>query len=304
MFNLNFKLNYVLLKNVLLKKNYNKLISCFEIVFILCFFIFLNSCNNINNNLLKESSSLLFKIDWNNSKNNRLIPEQTDYIIVSLYSLELENYKKTIQIQKNDNTEKVISLFPGNYNIVIFATSKELNNDKIYYKIITTYSTSFEIAPDENKIIDSNLEQFNIVAQVSNLLDFKIGDTFYFYLTIPDLKNYIDIYSFYYILDFNKNGGTDSGLIKKIRVTKGNIEMQNSNDGTLFKITCLTSIEDFLDTEAKLGYKVEFRMDKDYFADEFFDENNIYKIYYYFENYDFTTIQDHQDSGNLSININ
>ena len=75
-------------------------------------------------------------------------------------------------------------------------------------------------------------------------------------IDISNLLDFIDIYSFYYILDFNESGQDDSDLIKSVRVTKDYIERESD---THFKITCNTSIDDFLDTECLLKFKVEFR---------------------------------------------
>ena len=275
-----------------------KYLKSFLLILLVSFFIPF-SCTNVNEVLLTENATIYFNIDWG-AILKKTIPDNTSGIIISLKSHELKEYKKSFYIVKGENFEEEINVYPGEYDLVIFCVEKEIVDDKTYFKILTVYGTSFSINPEENKEVSAILEYFEIASTLSDVSNFSIGDTFYIDIDISNLLDFIDIYSFYYILDFNESGQDDSDLIKSVRVTKDYIERESD---THFKITCNTSIDDFLDTECLLKFKVEFRLDDDCFENNFFEENGIYKIYYYIENVDLGQLIDHTPSGSVGFII-
>jgi len=247
------------------------------------------SCTNSYEVICMPNSS--FIISFSKDENINLVNQSNfAYIIFTIVDKEekpIFSYIWDLNFENESVFNYKYDLKPGEYNLyAIISTNRVLNSNNLYEFVINGFCFEKKIIkPYEN--ININL-YFNGITLRKIIFDYKSKSGYEFEFNFKDIfKDYAFIfdklfyfYSLYIYFDLNNDMKYDSKKDKSFRITKGYISVVDLNILT-YKAPLIYNdtnnhIGDTINIFMRTGIKIKTSL----FIKNFFDNNNIYKIYF------------------------
>lgn len=179
---------------------------------------------NSQDNISLKKGTISLKIIWPAKKISRLIPVNTEIIVLSFIHTDFETECKDLLANTGESNYS-LDLYPGQYEVHSIALAN-YHADDPYRMYVNGFSPlqNFDINSNQTTNLEITIQPVSISVSTSDLSNYMNGDEINLYYTVTDGK---DIFSYYYISWKMDNGTTN-------RLSTGNgIVIEQENDYVL-----------------------------------------------------------------------